>query len=100
MISTKLFPCPDTLWFLLQRKFKDTEVLLMHEAFKQSLGTPGLDLILLTGIENATVSVFPFPFRKPPDALWVSLCMIYVFSTVMLASNRSPSMSLFGKSLH
>lgn len=75
-------------------------MLLMHEAFKQSLETPGLDLILLTGIENASVSVFPFPFKKPPDALWVSLCMIYVFASVMLASNSSPSMSLFGKSFH
>lgn len=79
---------------LTAKKVQGHRVLLMHEAFKQSLGTPGLDLILLTGIENATVSVFPFPFRKPPDALWVSLCMIYVFSTVMLASNRSPCLFL------
>ena len=62
----------------------------------QSSGTPGLYLILLTRIENASYCVL-FSLKKYPDVL---LCMIDFFAPVMLASNNSPCVSLFGKSLH
>lgn len=71
MIFNKLFTCPTTLSFWVHRKLKDIEVLLMHRAFKQSPGTVGFDLILVIGIENATVSVFHLYFGNLQMHSWL-----------------------------